>query len=395
MADIFEEGGVAVNIYTRKQRWKLALLIAALLIGLTSLWYTNKLVEKLSEQEKKNVELWAAAVKQLSDVEVDGGDVSFALEFTRSNNTIPMILTDAEGNINSSRNLDSVKALDEKWMLEQVEIMKSEKDPIVIRFGKDKEVNYVYYRDSMLIKQLKYYPYFQLAVISLFLMVSYLAFSSSRKAEQNQVWVGMAKETAHQLGTPLSSLMAWVEYLKTQQHRPDHLEEMEKDIARLNTITERFSKIGSSPSLKKENVNEVVRNSMNYISPRSSSKVKFSLNGVTNYDVFAPMNVPLFEWVLENLFKNAVDAMSGEGAITVSITDQQQFVYIDIADTGKGIPKSKYKTVFKPGYTSKSRGWGLGLSLSKRIVEEYHGGRIFVKSSDPGKGTTFRIVLPK
>jgi signal transduction histidine kinase len=189
--------------------------------------------------------------------------------------------------------------------------------------------------------------------------------------------------------------MAWVEYLKTQQHRPDHLEEMEKDIARLNTITERFSKIGSSPSLKKENVNEVVRNSINYISPRSSSKVKFSLNGVTNYDVFAPMNVPLFEWVLENLFKNAVDAMSGEGSIIISITDQQQFVYIDIADTGKGIPKSKYKTVFKPGYTSKSRGWGLGLSLSKRIVEEYHGGRIFVKSSDPGKGTTFRIVLPK
>ena len=384
-----------MNIYTRKQRWKLALLIAALLIGLTSLWYTNKLVEKLSAQEKKNVELWAAAVKQLSDVEVDGGDVSFALEFTRSNNTIPMILTDADGNINSSRNLDSVKAMDEKWMLEQVEIMKSEKEPIVIRFGKEKEVNYVYYRDSMLIKQLKYYPYFQLAVISLFLLVSYLAFSSSRKAEQNQVWVGMAKETAHQLGTPLSSLMAWVEYLKTQERRPEHLDEMEKDIARLNTITERFSKIGSSPSLKKENVNEVVRNSMNYISPRSSSKVKFSLNGITNYDVFAPMNVPLFEWVLENLFKNAVDAMSGEGAITVSITDQQQFVYIDIADTGKGIPKSKYKTVFKPGYTSKSRGWGLGLSLSKRIVEEYHGGRIFVKSSDPGKGTTFRIVLPK
>ena len=395
MADVFDKGGTVVNIYTRKQRWKLALLIAALLIGLTSLWYTNKLVEKLSAQEKKNVELWAAAVKQLSDVEVDGGDVSFALEFTRSNNTIPMILTDADGNINSSRNLDSVKAMDEKWMLEQVEIMKSEKEPIVIRFGKEKEVNYVYYRDSMLIKQLKYYPYFQLAVISLFLLVSYLAFSSSRKAEQNQVWVGMAKETAHQLGTPLSSLMAWVEYLKTQERRPEHLDEMEKDIARLNTITERFSKIGSSPSLKKENVNEVVRNSMNYISPRSSSKVKFSLNGITNYDVFAPMNVPLFEWVLENLFKNAVDAMSGEGAITVSITDQQQFVYIDIADTGKGIPKSKYKTVFKPGYTSKSRGWGLGLSLSKRIVEEYHGGRIFVKSSDPGKGTTFRIVLPK
>lgn len=384
-----------MNIYTRKQRWKLALLVAALFIGLASLWYTNKLVEKLSEQEKKNVELWASAVRQLSDVEVEAGDVSFALEVLRSNNTIPMILTDAEGNINSYRNLDSLKSLDEKWMSEQIVEMKNEKEPITITFGKERQINYVYYRDSMLIRQLRYYPFFQLAVISLFLLVSYLAFSSSRKAEQNQVWVGMAKETAHQLGTPLSSLMAWVEYLKSQNRKDDHLEEIEKDIARLNTITERFSKIGSSPSLKKENVNEVVRNSMNYISPRSSSKVKFSLNGITNYDVYAPLNIPLFEWVLENIFKNAVDAMSGEGSITVSITDQQQFVYIDIADTGKGIPKSKYKTVFKPGYTSKSRGWGLGLSLSKRIVEEYHGGRIFVKSSEPGKGTTFRIVLPK
>lgn len=383
-----------MNIYTQKQRWKLALLIAALCIGITSLWYTNRLVEKLSEQEKKNVELWASAVKQLSELEVEAGDVSFALEVLRSNNTIPMILTDAHGNINSFRNLDSIKSLDDKWLKAEIEEMKTEQEPIQIVFGKQSEKNYVYYRDSLLIKQLRYYPFFQLAVISLFLLVSYLAFSSSRKAEQNQVWVGMAKETAHQLGTPLSSLMAWVDYLKAQGNTGP-VEEIEKDVARLNTITERFSKIGSSPSLKKENVNDVVQTSINYFSPRTSSKVIFQISNPASHDVFAPMNIPLFEWVLENIFKNAVDAMSGEGSITVSITDQQQFVYIDISDTGKGIVKSKYKTVFKPGYTSKSRGWGLGLSLSKRIVEEYHGGRIFVKSSDLNKGTTFRIVLPK
>ena len=369
--------------------------MVALVIGIASLWYTNTLVEQLAEQEKKNVELWASAVKQLSQVEVEAGDVSFALEVLRSNNTIPMILTDANGNINSDRNLDSVKRNDPVWMKQQVLSMKATQAPIEITFGKQGEKNYVYYQDSMLIRQLRYYPYFQLAVISLFLLVSYLAFSTSRKAEQNQVWVGMAKETAHQLGTPLSSLMAWVEYLKMHGNQDGHLDEIEKDISRLNTITERFSKIGSAPSLKKENVNEVVQNSINYISSRSSSRVKFSLNNLASHDVFAPMNIPLFEWVLENIFKNAVDAMTGEGSITVGITDQQQFVYIDIIDSGKGIPKSKFKTVFKPGYTSKSRGWGLGLSLSKRIVEEYHGGHIFVKSSELNKGTTFRIVLPK
>jgi anti-sigma regulatory factor (Ser/Thr protein kinase) len=383
-----------VNIYTRKQRWKLALLSAAILIGVTSLWYTNNLVKKLSEQEKKNVELWAGAVRQLSEVSVEAGDVSFALEVLRSNSTIPMVLTDAQGNINSFRNLDSLKSLDNAWLQEQVKVMKSEKEPIEIVFGKNEDRNYVYYRDSMILRQLRYYPYFQLGVITLFLVVSYLAFSSSRKAEQNQVWVGMAKETAHQLGTPLSSLMAWVEYLKSKG-QDDHLSEIEKDISRLNTITERFSKIGSAPSLRKESVMEMMNNSVSYIRSRTSERVSFTLTSNVNHDIFAPLNVPLFEWVLENLFKNAIDAMAGEGSITVNVTDQQQFVYIDISDTGKGIPKSKFKTVFKPGYTSKSRGWGLGLSLSKRIVEEYHDGHIFVKSSDPGKGTTFRIVLPK
>ncbi len=384
-----------MNIYTRKQRWKLALLMAAMAIGLASLWYTNRLVQKLSIQEKKNVELWAGAVKQLSDLRIDAGDVSFALEVLRSNNTIPMILTDSSGNINSIRNIDSSYATNSAYMQELIAEMREAHEPIEIVFGRVSEKNYVFYKDSMLLRQLRYYPFFQLGVITLFLLVSYLAFSSSRKAEQNQVWVGMAKETAHQLGTPLSSLMAWVEFLKSKGREDDHLEEMEKDISRLNTITERFSKIGSAPSLKKENIVDVINNSMNYIRSRTSSRVSFELENGHSHALEASINAPLFEWVLENLFKNAVDAMTGEGHISVSITDQQQFLYIDISDTGKGISKSRFKTVFKPGFTSKSRGWGLGLSLSKRIIEEYHGGHIFVKNSEVNKGTTFRIVLPK
>jgi two-component sensor histidine kinase len=384
-----------LNIYTRKQRWKLALLIAAIAIGITSLWYTNNLVKKLSEQEKKHVELWAAAVRQLSDISIEAGDVSFALEVLRSNNTIPMVLTDSAGTVNSFRNIDSSKVADPLDMQDLINEMREEHEPIEIIFGREGEKNYVLYKDSMLLRQLRYYPYFQLGVISLFLLVSYLAFSSSRKAEQNQVWVGMAKETAHQLGTPLSSLMAWLEYLRSKEHEDVHIDEMEKDISRLNTITERFSKIGSAPSLKKETIPEVIDHSLNYIRSRSSSKITFILENEHTHDIEAFINAPLFDWVLENLFKNAIDAMNGEGKITVCITDQQQFVYIDISDTGKGIPKSKFKTVFKPGYTSKSRGWGLGLSLSKRIIEEYHGGQIFIKSSEQNKGTTFRIVLPK
>ena len=283
---------------------------------------------------------------------------------------------------------------DPNYIKEQIAEMKAQHDPIEITFA-DNQKNYIYYKDSTILTQLKYYPYFQLLVIALFLFVSYLAFSTSRKAEQNQVWVGMAKETAHQLGTPLSSLIAWLEIIKGKSPDDEFVIELEKDVQRLSTITDRFSKIGSAPALKKENLTTVIENAIGYIRTRSSSKVIFSLENAQQYDVEAPLNIALFDWVLENIFKNAIDAMSGEGNIHVKITDQQQFAYIDISDTGKGIPKSKYKDVFKPGFTSKSRGWGLGLSLSKRIVEEYHEGQIFVKSSELNKGTTFRIVLKK
>jgi signal transduction histidine kinase len=383
-----------VNIYTRKQRWKLLLLLIALAIGVGSLLYTNRLVKKLSVEEKKKVELWANATRQISDINAEPGDISFALSVLTDNTTVPVILTDGSQQIISTRNLDSLRLEDSTYLAAELAEMKQQHEPIEIAFAEDQK-NFIFYKDSYLLTQLRYYPYFQLAVIALFLGVSYLAFSSSRKAEQNQVWVGMAKETAHQLGTPLSSLMAWLEYLKSKPQPEEHLPEIEKDIVRLNTITERFSKIGAAPALKKENMTGVLQSSIDYIRTRTSSRVVFKLQNQQAYDVEAPVNVPLFEWVLENLFKNAIDAMSGEGSITVRIADQNQFVYIDVTDTGKGIPKSKYKTVFKPGYTSKNRGWGLGLSLSKRIVEEYHGGQIFVKSSEPNKGTTFRIVLKK
>ena len=383
-----------MNIYSQRQRWKLFLLIGAVLICLASLWYTNKLVKALSAEEKKKVELWAAGTKRLALMQDDIGDLGFALDVITSNTTVPVILTNDKEEIKGSRNLDSIKAQDPAYLQEQLAIMKSQHERVEIPYAKDQK-DYIYYKDSILLTQLRYYPYFQLGVIALFLLVAYLAFSSSRRAEQNQVWIGMAKETAHQLGTPLSSLIAWVELLKMKGVDKDMTGEVEKDITRLQTITDRFSKIGSAPALVKQNLQQVLENSIHYIQSRTSDKVHFSVNMNTKDEVLVPLNVSLFEWVIENTCKNAVDAMDGDGSIALSVTDQQQYVYVDIADTGKGISKSMQKTIFKPGFTTKSRGWGLGLSLSKRIIEEYHGGEIFVKHSELNKGTTIRIVLKK
>lgn len=382
-----------MNIYTQKQRWKILLLIAALLIGTASLWYTNKLVHKLSEEERKKIELWAEATKRLADVTEMNTDINFLSSVISNNTTIPVIWADDHFKVISYRNLDSLRALDSTYLNNQVTVMREQHEPIEIKIGQNFK-QYILYKDSDLLIRLRYYPYFQLAVIALFLFVSYLAFSTSRKAEQNQVWVGMAKETAHQLGTPLSSLLAWLELLKMKGTSPEYTSEIEKDLQRLQTITDRFSKIGSAPALNKEDVHQVLTHCIDYIRKRSSDQVTFVLSKPTT-EIFAPMNVPLFEWVIENILKNALDAMSGAGKISINITDQQQFVYIDLSDTGKGVPKSSYKTIFKPGYTTKSRGWGLGLSLSKRIIEDYHDGQIFVKNSETNKGTTFRIVLKK
>jgi signal transduction histidine kinase len=396
VCSIFVSYRHTLNIYSQKQRWKLLLLVAAIAIGALSLWYTQQLVSKLQIEEKKKMELWAEATQRLATMDINEGtyDLGFISNVISSNTTIPVILADDKGNVNSFLNLDSAKALTQpNYLKEQIAEMKQQHEPIEIVINASLK-NFLYYKDSILLSKLRYYPFFQLGVISLFLLVSYLAFSNSRKAEQNQVWVGMAKETAHQLGTPLSSLMAWLELMKLKGGNEEYTAEIEKDIHRLQTITERFSKIGSAPSLNKEKIFTVLEDVVNYHRKRTSEKVVFQLTAA-DADAAAPINVPLFEWVIENLVKNAIDAMDGDGSINVHITDQQQFVYIDITDSGKGIAKNAFKTIFKPGFTTKKRGWGLGLSLSKRIVEDYHGGELFVKHSELKKGTTFRIVLNK
>ena len=368
-------------------------MVVALMIGAASLYYTNKLVKEISTEEKKKVELWANGTRQLANINQDMGDISFVFEVIKNNTTVPVILTNEKDEIISYRNLDSLKATNPEYLKDQLKKMREQRPPISIALLNG-EKNYIFYKDSMLLMQLRWYPFFQLAVIALFLFVSYLAFNSSRNAEQNQVWIGMAKETAHQLGTPISSLMAWIELLKLKEAEKEYHSEIEKDLERLQTIADRFSKIGSAPKLKESNLLSVLENAIDYIKKRTSEKVKFHISSsLEESSLEVPLNIPLFEWVIENIFKNAIDAMNGEGEITVAVSNHKDMIWIDISDTGKGIPKSKFKTIFKPGFTTKSRGWGLGLTLVKRIVEDYHAGQIFVKQSEINKGTTFRIVL--
>ncbi len=502
-----------MNIYSKKQRWKFALAIIAAIIVFVSLWYTNILVGKIAEEEKnkakswaiaiqkkaelvnytqelfttiaeeerKRVEIWAEANRRVALADINE-DPTFYTQILFSNTTIPMILTDQNGSIITSKNLDEEiqndsLALRQKLsemkntngvveinfyenqknylfydqstifselkevLAEQVESfnndiitnsasapviytdssrsriiafgnidsskiiqsgykeqliadMEANNPPIAVNLG-DGEKRYIFYDDSPLLVKLKYYPFIQLAVIALFLLIAYYLFSTARNAEQNQVWVGMAKETAHQLGTPLSSLLAWIEVLKSRNVDDKTLAEMSRDLGRLETVTERFSKIGSAPNLEQHDINKVIENTLIYLKTRLSKKVNFSHTTSNGNVVMASVNVPLLEWVLENIIKNAVDALSGEGNIDIHVTDQSQFVYIDISDNGKGIPKGARKTVFEPGYTTKQRGWGLGLSLTKRIIENYHSGKVFVKQSELNEGTTFRIVLNK
>jgi len=382
-----------LSIYRTKQWWKIILFIFAVIIGVSSLIYTNLLVKKLSLEEKKKVELWAEATQKLGEADGNSTDFSFLLTVIQNNHTVPLILTDSSLHILSYRNLDSIQALDSAYLKNELLLMQKEKKPLIIDIGFHNK-NYIFYSESNLLKQLTYYPYIQLAVILLFIIVAYMAFSSSRKAEQNQVWVGLTKETAHQLGTPTSSLMAWSELLKEQLHDTELVSELEKDVKRLETITDRFSKIGSKPTLKQANLTEVIKSAVSYLSSRTSEKILFKFN-FSDESIELPLSKSLFEWVIENLCKNAVDAIQNEGIITISLKTIKRKYIIDITDTGKGIQKSKYKTVFKPGYTTKSRGWGLGLSLTKRIVENYHSGKIFVHDSELGKGTTFRIILKK
>jgi nitrogen-specific signal transduction histidine kinase len=380
-----------VKIFGHKTFWKLFLLLIAVLVGMGSLIYTESLVSKLKVEERRNVQLWAEATRLISLPDTSQ-NVEFLSTIIENNNTVPVILTDESDSIISARNFDAHKSGDYKYIKEQLEKIKERNKPIVNNLEKG-HYNLIYYKDSIILTMLIYYPYIQLGIIIFFILVSYLAFRSSRKAEQNQVWVGMSKETAHQLGTPTSSLAGWIEILEQKHPGISITKELALDVQRLEKITERFSRIGSKPVIKSDNIIGIISRTVDYLKLRTSSKVKIITDYNPDEKVVVPVNAALFEWVIENVFKNAVDSMEGIGEITVRITETERHALIDISDTGKGIPKSAFKKIFNPGFTTKQRGWGLGLSLAKRIIEEYHNGKIFVRHSEVGKGSCIRIVM--
>ena len=360
------------------------------IIALSSIWVTQVLVKDLAQEERKKIEIWAESIKLLSNQDDIAPDVfNFVFNITQGNTTIPLLLVDEDDNIILPIFEDSQKEFFQK----KLNRYKKKNPPIVLDFD-DGTHQYVYYDDSTVLKSLIIFPYAQLGVVFVFIVISFLALLNAKKAEQNKVWIGLSKETAHQLGTPISSLMAWMEYLKTKNVDQTLLVEMEKDVHRLNVIAERFSKVGSDPGLEPMDVNEAIRDAIDYVSKRVSGKVKINCN-FPDRPFLVLMNESLFGWVVENLIKNAVDAMDGKGRIDIKVEETGKLVKIDISDTGKGIPKSKFGTVFQPGYTTKERGWGLGLSLVKRIIRSYQHGKIFVLKSELNKGTTFRIELKK
>ncbi|GAA0891508.1 HAMP domain-containing sensor histidine kinase [Fulvivirga kasyanovii] len=393
-----------IDIYYNKSKIKWIVLVVSVLISVASIYYTDILVDQLKERERKQIELFAKALEYTANESLDNNIYFITDQILFENNSIPTILITENGEITGHRNIEIDSSASQVQMnqqlYEELEEMRDTYEPIEVKLRDPNtneiyEVQYVYYKNSFLLTQLIYYPYVQLSVISLFAFIVYLIFNYSKAAEQNRVWVGLAKETAHQLGTPISSLMAWVEYFKDQAQIEDKnlFDELDKDIKKLQVITERFSNIGSTPVLSEENVEVLIKNIIDYLKPRISPKVNMTVDSLTP-QITAMINPPLFEWVIENLCKNAVDAMSGSGSINIYILKGSDHrVFVDITDTGKGIPKSKIRQVFSPGFTTKKRGWGLGLTLAKRIIEIYHQGKIFVKSSEENQGTTFRIVL--
>lgn len=408
-----------MNIYDLRRYSKFIFLVITAIVVVIFLRVSSGIVKDLSAQERERMQIWADATQRIakafesfeqsgngsgdgSGVE-SSADIEFLFSIIRRNHTIPVLLVDAEGNILDHRNFDLPNPVDSinpvpteeinrAFLREKYEALRGGQNVISIDMG-DGIVQYLYYEDSTLLKRLSLFPYLQLVVMLAFIVVVYFAVSSTKKAEQNKVWVGLSKETAHQLGTPISSLMAWMELLRAQGIDPDVVAEMDKDVTRLETIASRFSKIGSRPTLEPIDLRQVVASAASYMSTRISSRITLSCSQSSHP---LPVNVsrPLIEWVLENLIKNAVDAMEGDGSITIVSSEESRFACIDVTDTGKGIPRKRQKTVFTPGYTTKKRGWGLGLTLAKRIVEQYHDGRIFVLTSEPGVGTTFRILIP-
>ena len=375
----------------------------AIFISIGSIWYTNSLVEQIRERENKQIKIYANFLEFLANESENTHFILILDEVVKANQTIPVILTDVNGRPESYRNLPKADRRDGEakttYLLKEMERMKEQYDPISVTLTDDKGNNYgtkfIYYKNSYLLSQLKYYPHVQLSAIALFGMVTFLVLKSLQRAEQDRVWVGLAKETAHQLGTPLSSLMAWSEYFR--QLYPEQIDamlEFDKDIHRLRVITDRFSSIGSEPQLYGRNITAIIEEVVYYLEKRFSKKMKMRVSSFPTRDIEARVNPSLFAWVIENLCKNAADAMEGKGSIDIKILRANEGkVAIDVSDTGKGIVKNKLKDVFNPGYTTKKRGWGLGLTLARRIVEQYHKGKIFVKHSEINQGTTFRIYI--
>lgn len=372
--------------------WKTYLAIIALLIVSASLYYTNQLAAKLAVEEKKKVEEIADALKVLSNPEnTKNLETAVAINTLAQNKTIPLIIADEKGNIKDKINLDSTRALSVgNYAQHQLEKYKSQHAAIKVDYGTG--IDYVYYGESYLLTQLRYFPYVQLGIIVLFLAVVLLALNAAHRSLQNQVWVGLSKETAHQMGTPLSSMEGWLELLRDDHNNTDAIAEMQNDLDRLKLVADRFGKVGSAPNLEEENLIIRLRNIVAYMQKRSPKKVFITLHE-KEQDVPVNISGPLFDWVMENLIRNALDALAGQGNIDIFVTNTPQQVLVDVQDNGKGIPAHQVKKVFTPGFTTKKRGWGLGLSLARRIISIYHHGSIFVKSSEVGKGTTFRIIL--
>lgn len=380
----------------RIRQVKIILVVAAVVIAVVSLVVSNSLVRELAAEEHNKMEIWAEAMRSLNKAD-ENTDLNLVLKVINENNTIPVIVTDPQGSVQTYRNI-SLEGEDFKDSMNNAELMSARllEQGRFIKINLDDSTSSDYinvcYDDSVMIKRLSSYPYIQLGVVMIFVVIAIFALLTSKRAEQNKVWVGLSKETAHQLGTPISSLMAWTEILKENYPDDELIPEMGKDVKRLELIADRFSKIGSLPEPVPTGINEVVTHVIEYMDRRTSSKVQL-IKDLPENDITVRINKSLFEWVIENLCKNAVDAMEGAGSITIHVEEATEKVIIEVSDTGKGIKKKDIRNVFKPGFTTKKRGWGLGLSLAKRIVEEYHHGRIFVKSSEVGKGTTFRIEL--
>lgn len=372
--------------------WKTYLVLMAMAIVGASLYYTNQLAHKLAVEETKRVQLLVQAIRASSNI-ANEAEVEFAFSVIAQNNTIPLIIADSADNIIDNKNIKVREGEDATRLLrDKLQEFKKLHSPVVADLGFGLGKTYVYYGESYLLTQLRYFPYVQLAIIIVFLIVVLIALTSAHRSLQNQVWVGLSKETAHQLGTPLSSIEGWLELLKEHEENAEAVVEMRKDLNRLKLVADRFSKVGSTPQLEVEDVMQRLENMVQYMQKRAPSKVRISIE-TNEKEIPVLMSGPLFDWVVENLMRNALDAMEGKGRIDVRVTNEVATVRIDVCDTGKGIPKHQIKSIFKPGFTTKKRGWGLGLSLSKRIIEKYHHGSLLVRQSEPGKGTTFRIIL--